>query len=118
MWYINGRVESLPLTDMRYINGWVESLVLRRKARDFFHISAERMEQMKKTGFYIIKDKFFDDMPDPYLKGNKAGNRPHYYCFEDTATGIYWMIPLVIRQIKRCRFRQIKTGLSEHLTMG
>ncbi len=39
---------------------------------------------MKKTGFYIIKDKFFEDMPDPYLKGNKAGNRPHYYCFEDS----------------------------------
>ena len=34
---------------------------------------------MKKTGFYIIKDKFFEDMPDPYLKGNKAGNRTHYY---------------------------------------
>ncbi len=49
---------------------------------------------MKKTGFYIIKDKFFDDMSDPYLKGNKEGNRPHYYCFEDTAAGIYWMIPL------------------------
>ena len=44
--------------------------------------------------FYIIKDRFFEDMPDPYLKGNKAGNRPHYYCFEDNATGIYWMIPL------------------------
>lgn len=28
---------------------------------------------MKKTGFYIIKDKFFEDIPDPYLKGNKAG---------------------------------------------
>lgn len=26
---------------------------------------------MKKTGFYIIKDNFFTDMPDPYLKGNK-----------------------------------------------
>ena len=52
---------------------------------------------MKKTGFYIIKDKFFEDMPDPYLKGNKAGNRPHYYCFEDTNTGIYWMIPLSSR---------------------
>ena len=52
---------------------------------------------MKKTGFYIIKDKFFEDMPDPYLKGNKAGNRPHYYCFEDTTTGIYWMIPLSSR---------------------
>ena len=43
---------------------------------------------MKKTGFYIIKDRFFEDMPDPYLKGNKAGNRPHYYCFEDNTTGI------------------------------
>lgn len=58
MWYINGRVESLPLTDMRYISGWVVSLVLRRKAGDFFHISTERMERMKKTGFYIIKDSF------------------------------------------------------------
>lgn len=27
-------------------------------------------------------------------------------------------IHCVIRQIKRCRFHQIKTGLSEHLTMG
>lgn len=94
MWYINGRVESLPLTDMRYINGWVESVVLRRKAEDFFVIEDR---QMKKTGFYIIKDKFFEDMLDPYLKGNKAGNRPHYYCFEDTNTGIYWMIPLSSR---------------------
>lgn len=24
--------------------------------------------------------------------GNKAGNRPHYYCFEDMTTGSYWMI--------------------------
>ena len=52
---------------------------------------------MKKTGFYIIKDKFFEDMSDPYLKGNKAQTRPHYYCFEDTNTGIYWMIPLSSR---------------------
>ena len=54
MRYINGRVVSLPLTDMRYINGWVVSLVLRRKARDFFHISTERMEQMKETDLIII----------------------------------------------------------------
>ena len=91
MWYINGRVESLPLTNMRYISGWVESLVLRHKVGDFFHNEDRRV---RKTGFYIIKDKFFDDMSDPYLKCNKAGNRPHYYCFEDTSTGIYWMIPL------------------------
>ena len=42
-------------------------------------------KQRMKTGVYIIKDKFFEDMADPYLKGNKAENRPHYYCFEDTA---------------------------------
>ena len=52
---------------------------------------------MKKTGFYIIKDMFFGVMSDPYLKGNKEGNRPHYYCFEDTSAGIYWMIPLSSR---------------------
>lgn len=52
---------------------------------------------MKRKGFYIIKDKFFEDMSDPYLKGNKAGNRPHYYCFEDRTTGIYWMMPLSSR---------------------
>ena len=49
--------------------------------------------KMKKTGFYIIKDQFFEDMNDPYLKGNKS----HYYCFEDSTTGIYWMIPLSSR---------------------
>ena len=55
------------------------------------------VRKVKKTGFYIIKEKFFEDMSDPYLKGNKEENRPHYYCFEDTNTGIYWMIPLSSR---------------------
>lgn len=36
---------------------------------------------------------------------------------EITRKGKNWYIT-VIRQIKRCRFHQIKTGLSEHLTMG
>lgn len=52
---------------------------------------------MKKTGFYIVKDAFFADMQEPYLKGNKEENRPHYYCFEDSVTGIYWLIPLSSR---------------------
>ena len=52
---------------------------------------------MKKTGFYIIKDSFFEDMDEPYLKGNKEGNRPHYYCFEDSVSDLYWMIPLSSR---------------------
>ena len=49
---------------------------------------------MEKKGFYLLKEKFFEDMADPYLKGNKQGNRPHYYCFQDDVEGIYWMIPL------------------------
>ncbi len=67
---------------------------------------------MKKKGFYIIRDKFFEDMPDPYLKGNKAGNRPHYYCFEDTNTEIYWMIPLSSRidKYKRIMAKKEKAG--------
>lgn len=51
---------------------------------------------MKKTGFYIIKDKFFEDMSDPYLKGNKAGNRPHYYCFEDTSISVHYNLTVGI----------------------
>lgn len=61
---------------------------------------------MKETGFYIIKDKFFEDVSDPYLKRNKSGNRPHYYCFEDTNTGIYWMIPLSSRIAKYRRIAE------------
>lgn len=52
---------------------------------------------MIERGFYIVKDKFFKDMDDPYLKGNKEANRPHYYCFKDEGTNLYWMIPLSSR---------------------
>ena len=46
------------------------------------------------NAFYIIRDSFFKDFPDPYLKGNKEENRPHYYCFKDTKTDLLWVIPL------------------------
>lgn len=52
---------------------------------------------MVERGFYIIKDKFFEDMNEPYLKGNKEANRPHYYCFKEENTGLFWMIPLSSR---------------------
>ena len=52
---------------------------------------------MIKTGFYIIKDNFFDIVNDPFLKGNKKWNRTHYYCFEDLKTVIYWIIPVSIK---------------------
>lgn len=48
---------------------------------------------MRKTGFYIIKNKFFEDMPDTYLKENKAGSRS-CYCFENTNSSIHWTIHL------------------------
>lgn len=63
---------------------------------------------MKETGFYFIKDSFFEEMADPYLKWNKAESRPHYYCFEDEATGIYWMIPLSSRIDKYKRIMEKK----------
>ncbi len=73
---------------MWYINGRVESIVLRRKAEDFFHNEDKRMK--------------------------KAGNRPHYYCFEDTSAGIYWMIPLSsqIDKYKRIIEKKEKAGRS------
>ena len=52
---------------------------------------------MKKTGFYVIKDQFFVDAADPYLKGNKGENHPHYYCFKESKDGVYWVIPLSSR---------------------
>ncbi len=63
MWYINGRVESLPLTNMRYINGWVESVVLRRKAEDF---SVVEIEQKAKKVIGMLKRgiKFTPTQPD------------------------------------------------------
>ena len=37
-----------------------------------------------------------------YLKGNKESTRPHYYCFKEEKTGLYWMIPLSSR-IDKCK---------------
>ncbi len=67
---------------------------------------------MKQTCFYFIKEKFFENMSDPYLKSNKAGNRPHYYCFKDTNTRIYWMILLSSRidKYKQIMERKEKVG--------
>ena len=49
--------------------------------------------------FYYINDQYFVDFPDPMLMRNKeningqAHDRPCFYAFEDSATGLYWMIP-------------------------
>lgn len=77
-----------------------------------FPCSINEDRQMKKSGFYIIRNKFFEDMQDPYLKTNKSENRPHYYCFADTDTGIYWMIPLSshIDKYRRIMEKKEKAG--------
>lgn len=53
---------------------------------------------MKASGLYVLKEQFFIEMADPYLKRNKDENRPHYYCFKDKE--MYWMIPLSSRTKK------------------
>lgn len=57
------------------------------------------MLKLVTSGFYILKNDFFVDMNDPYLKNNKDGNRPFYYCVKGEKDGkdIYWMIPLSSR---------------------
>ena len=49
--------------------------------------------------FYYIDDQYFLDFPDPLLMQNKESidgqvhDRPCFYAFKDTSTGLYWMIP-------------------------
>lgn len=51
-------------------------------------------------------------MNDPYLKGNKEANRPHYYCFKEEQTGLFWMIPLSskIDKYKKIMNKKIEAG--------
>lgn len=54
---------------------------------------------MDKGHFYYITDQYFIDFPDGMLMQNKETmngqphDRPCFYAFEDTNTGLYWMIP-------------------------
>lgn len=52
---------------------------------------------MIERGFYTIKDEFFVEFNDRYLKGNKSEKRPHYYAFRDNSTGLFWVIPMSSR---------------------
>lgn len=63
---------------------------------------------MTERGFYIIKDSFFVDMNEPYLKGNKEENRPHYYFFKEEKSGLYWMIPLSSKVDKYKKIIEVK----------
>ena len=66
--------------------------------------------KMTLCGFYILKDDFFSKMNDPYLKNNKDGNRPFYYCVKENSElkNVYWMIPLSSRVDKYKRIMASK----------
>jgi len=55
---------------------------------------------MIERGFYKIKDSYFIDFPDEYLKDNKNEKRPCYFCFIDKKTNLAWMIPMS-KQVKK-----------------
>lgn len=50
--------------------------------------------EIKINHMYIIKDSYYEDFPDPYLKGNKEEKRPQYFIFEGKNSEILWFVPL------------------------
>ena len=50
--------------------------------------------------FYFLSDQYFVDFTDEYLmtnhetEGKTSHDRPCFYAFQDSSTGLYWMIPL------------------------
>lgn len=75
------------------------------------YFCAKGVYKLKERGFYIIRDEFFQEMQDPYLKGNKEANRPHYYCFKEKS-GMLWMIPLSskIDKYRKIMENKVKNG--------
>lgn len=63
------------------------------------------MEDIKKSGLYIVSDEFFKKYPNKRYMDNKGENRPHYYAIADKA-GILWLIPLSSRVEKYKRLIQ------------
>jgi len=55
---------------------------------------------MKLGHFYYITDQYYIDFPDKHLMKNKETisgqphDRPCFYAFKDSSSGIYWMIPI------------------------
>ena len=49
--------------------------------------------------FYYLKDSYYNKFPNCDLIGNKSEDgegkhdRPCFYTFQDSASGLYWMIP-------------------------
>lgn len=83
-----------------------------RKGWGFF---CEDVQMIVSEGhFYYINDRYFVDFPDDKLMHNKemvdgqAHDRPCFYAFCDSRTGLYWMIPFSSRTEKFRRYYESK----------
>ncbi|MBQ0010774.1 MAG: hypothetical protein KBS76_06720 [Ruminococcus sp.] len=79
--------------------------------------------------FYYITDQYFADFPDPYLERNKETvdgdlhDRPCFYAFKDSHTGLFWMIPFssqtskyhIVFDRKMARFHRCDTIAFGHI---
>lgn len=44
--------------------------------------------------FYFVSDEFYKKIQDPFLKINyEYSQRPHYFPFTDSKTGLLWLVP-------------------------
>lgn len=50
--------------------------------------------ETKVNDIYTIKEQYFEEFPDPYLKLNKNEHRPYYFAFRGDNKNILWIIPL------------------------
>ncbi len=68
--------------------------------------------------FYFLKEDYFNDFPDPAIMKNKekidgkTHNRPCYYAFRDSSTGLYWVIPISSKIAKFQKVYNSKTKLN------
>ena len=67
--------------------------------------------------FYFLKQKYFEDFPDPFLMSNKESidnelhNRPCFYAFEDDVyPGLFWLIPVSSKVEKYHRIYEKKVA--------
>lgn len=77
--------------------------------------------------FYYIEDQYFLDFQDSQLMKHKETvdgilhNRPCFYAFEDSRTGLYWMIP-ISSQLDKFREHQrkkiLKYGTCDTIVFG
>lgn len=71
---------------------------------------------MKTGHFYFLNDNYFEDFTDTRLMQNKESingtfhDRPCFYAFQDTKTGIFWMIPCSSQVDKYRRYYNQKTS--------